>query len=532
MKYSVIDLFAGAGGLSYGFEATGKFEIKIAIENSKNAQKTFIKNHPKSIVFGDVCAIDYNEILLQQGSIDIVIGGPPCQGFSNANRQKNHAISLNNSLIKEYVRAITELRPKAFVLENVSMLQSETHRFYLASGDDEELIDKYDIKMISEKINLLPKNIKIDDPCLLFRNRNEQHIWSEKTYHIFNVIFKYKANEKKLEEAIEKYKKQIISACDEIKTDKINETNEMLDCYNILSMNFKKYFEGALPSDQIIKSLEKPIFIQRMLSKLKEISDNKIIIYETTFDNGIEVKVRTYSVSEYLIKVLTSKNFGYKVCSGVLNAADFGAPQKRKRFIAIGIRSEFLNNKAMEMPKGKYFGKHRTVRDAIEDISEIDPNYNVIDEPIAIITIESPEGSLIKKLRDSNSLSNHIITKTGENALKRFEALKQGENFHDLKIELKENTYTNVARTQNTIYLRLNYDEPCGTVVNVRKSMWIHPEHNRAISVREAARLQTFPDSFTFVGTKDSQYQQVGNAVPPILAEEIAEMISDLLKES
>ena len=66
--------------------------------------------------------------------------------------------------------------------------------------------------------------------------------------------------------------------------------------------------------------------------------------------------------------------------------------------------------------------------------------------------------------------------------------------------------------------------------VNVRKSMWIHPNLNRAISVREAARLQSFPDSFVFVGTKDSQYQQVGNAVPPMLARAIALQIAKILE--
>ena len=90
---------------------------------------------------------------------------------------------------------------------------------------------------------------------------------------------------------------------------------------------------------------------------------------------------------------------------------------------------------------------------------------------------------------------------------------------------MKENTYTNVERTQNTVYLRLKYDEPSGTVINVRKSMWIHPELNRAVSIREAARLQTFPDSFRFYGPKDAEYQQVGNAVPPMLAQIIAKKI-------
>ena len=108
--------------------------------------------------------------------------------------------------------------------------------------------------------------------------------------------------------------------------------------------------------------------------------------------------------------------------------------------------------------------------------------------------------------------------------------MKEGQNFHDLDSSLKT-TYSNVERTQNTIYMRLNYDAPSGTVVNVRKSMWIHPRLDRAISIREAARLQTFPDSYVFEGSKDSQYQQVGNAVPPILATAIANQILNVLAE-
>lgn len=62
--------------------------------------------------------------------------------------------------------------------------------------------------------------------------------------------------------------------------------------------------------------------------------------------------------------------------------------------------------------------------------------------------------------------------------------------------------------------------------------MWVHPTKNRAISIREAARLQTFPDSFIFCGTKDKQYQQVGNAVPPIMAKAIAKKLASQLKRA
>ena len=70
---------------------------------------------------------------------------------------------------------------------------------------------------------------------------------------------------------------------------------------------------------------------------------------------------------------------------------------------------------------------------------------------------------------------------------------------------------------------------PSETVVNVRKSMWIHPKFNRAVSAREAARLQSFPDDYIFYGTKDSVYQQIGNAVPPVLGRAVAEVVLDLL---
>ena len=62
--------------------------------------------------------------------------------------------------------------------------------------------------------------------------------------------------------------------------------------------------------------------------------------------------------------------------------------------------------------------------------------------------------------------------------------------------------------------------------------MWVHPVLDRAVSIREAARLQTFPDSFVFCGTKDKQYQQVGNAVPPIMAKAIAKKLAAQLKKS
>jgi len=193
------------------------------------------------------------------------------------------------------------------------------------------------------------------------------------------------------------------------------------------------------------------------------------------------------------------------------------------RFVIMGVKKD--KSAEITLPIGKFAeSDYRTVEDAIKDIQDISVALEVVDGDKGISLPAGRKGlcELALQLRDSATLYNHVSTATTDTALERFRAIKQGDNFHSLSPELKT-TYSDVERTQNTIYLRLKYDEPSGTMVNVRKSMWIHPVNDRAISVREAARLQTFPDSFVFCGTKDSQYQQVGNAVPPILAKAVAE---------
>ena len=170
-----------------------------------------------------------------------------------------------------------------------------------------------------------------------------------------------------------------------------------------------------------------------------------------------------------------------------------------------------------------------TVGDAIADLRNYDAVFEPTHEEIPYRCDEQISEYATTMRHGSTGVNNHITTKTTDVAMKRFQAIQQGKNFHSLDTTLK-NTYSKPERTQNTIYLRLDPSKPSGTVVNVRKSMWIHPELDRAITVREAARLQSFPDRFKFVGSKDSQYQQVGNAVPPLLAEGIAQKVLENLE--
>ena len=527
-KLKVIDLFAGAGGLSLGFQQTDKFEIKVAFENNPSMRATYKRNHPEVDVRGDVCVADYDGIREEYGTIDVVIGGPPCQGFSNANRQKNHAISQNNMLVKQYIRAITELQPKAFVMENVSMLRSDVHRFYLYEQDI-ELIDRYNIPVKESRLILLEGKYAFEGALDIVQTleRIDALMWPENHYSALNVVFKAAKNTEKLMKALKKYKNMLLSIAD------FHDLN-MEDDYvcrksSEACKNIKKYYQNEIDSEELIASIEPVIMIQRMLYKAKEIFDNHLVVEEYFLDGNLCAKIKSFAVFDYLKTILEASPNNYTIAADVLCAADFGAPQKRNRFVVIGIKKSLAGS--VELPNGKYNEKnYRTVRDAISDLEDVNPVIDVSNDKGISLNKKNTISALGKQLRDTDLLHNHVITNTRKTAMERFKALKQGQNFHALDDSLKTNTYTDVSRTQNTIYLRLDYDQPSGTVVNVRKSMWVHPVLDRAVSIREAARLQTFPDSFVFCGTKDSQYQQVGNAVPPIMAKEIANELAMQLK--
>ena len=529
--YKVVDLFAGAGGLSLGFMQTQKYDIKVAFENSPYMQDTYRLNHPGVEVQGDVCTADYDAIKKKYGEIDVVIGGPPCQGFSNANRQKNHAISQNNMLVKQYIRAILELKPKAFVMENVSMLKSDVHRFYMEESDI-ETVKRCGIPIKSTPLHLLDAEYMFDGALEIVKDQQkiQQYLWPEQHYFELNVIYKAAKNLDKMKSALEKHKKKLcVAAADYAKSSDNNHISRVsADAFQAVL----NYYSGVLDASALKSKIEPAIMIQRMLSKAQEIYENHIVVDAYTVEDGIAAVIRSFAVYDYLEKVLQAPENDYVLDKGVLCAADYGAPQKRMRFVVIGIKRSISPKVAL--PKGRFDAdEYRTVRDAISDLEEVAPVFDLEDDKDGT-RIERKENlnELAAALRNAEVLRNHIVTKTTDTAMERFRALKQGQNFHALDESLKTNTYTDAARTQNTIYLRLNYDEPSGTVVNVRKSMWIHPTQDRAISVREAARLQTFPDSFVFCGSKDKQYQQVGNAVPPIMAKSIAKKLAKILKDN
>ncbi len=517
-----IDLFAGAGGLSFGFEETNEFVIVAAAENNANARETYIANHKEQeniTMINDVRGYDFKKLAYEKGGIDIVIGGPPCQGFSNANRQKKHIVSMNNSLVKEYFRAVKEISPMAFVMENVAMLASNTHKFYDSYKDHDE-IERLEIKKEDDELILADNEYNGFRLLDIFKNNTENdYIVSDELFQLLSIFYKNRSNNNKMESFKKKNKKQMVKMISSF-----IETNK----YNVpILSEVINYLEDNEVCD--FDNLGEYIKFQNAFKLKKELDDNEII-YDLEQDprtNKIKAKVQFYTVGDYVKKIVEDQ---YYTNSDVLNAIWFGVPQERRRFIFMGIKKEICNKENVILPSGKP-DDVVNVKEAIYDLIKYETVDELDKDSFQVYTKESDLSKYAKKMRKgSKGVKNHIITKTREEAQERFKALKQGENFHKLSRELKE-SYSKPERTQNSVYLRLKYSEPSGTVINVRKSMWEHPELDRAVSIREAARLQSFPDRFEFRGTKDSQYQQVGNAVPPLMAEAIAKQLLENIKK-
>lgn len=526
-KYKIIDLFAGAGGLSLGFLSTKKFEITLAVEINRFMQETYIANHSNVRMESDIIDIVKNIDRMKRDfvNVDVVVGGPPCQGFSNANRQKSSLISNNNQLVKEYVKFIEAIKPKVFVFENVKAIRSVKHKFFVGK-DDLALINRLNLKTIVEEVDIGINNT-LTSLIVDFVNENGinnlcKFSLRNDIYIELNSIIK---NEKKAKDKLVKLKK-IIPNWD------CFHDNYYIEEYRTQWYLIKENFDNNRPQE-CLKYIKNIIEAQKVLNKFNEIFKHNIKLIGFYIKNeNITIKVETYNVFDFLLE--SFRKAGYIFDSGILKAVNFGVPQTRERLIIIGVRNDIIGNskKKVELPLAVFTKQeeYTTIFNAISDLELMVPD-KIVNEVGKIKQNTDIKCPFIYSdfVFDSEVIYNHVNTSTREVALERFKILSEGQNFHDLSKE-QQSTYTDPSRTQNTIYQRLKYDTQCGTVVNVRKSMWIHPKMDRAVSIREAARLQSFPDSYIFKGTKDSQYQQVGNAVPPLLGKAIAEKVLDLLE--
>ena len=352
MKPTVIDLFAGVGGLSLGFEMKG-FKVLLANEYDKSIAEAYIENHKNTkMIVGDITTLDlYKTFASYKGNVDVVIGGPPCQGFSQKGQRKT-IHDERNFLFKYYVKVVELVSPKYFVMENVPNLLT-------AEGG---------------------------------------------------------------------------------------------------------YFR-------------------------KEIEE----LFAT---------------------------MGYSLKYGVLNASDYVVPQNRRRAIIIGK----FGDVAPELPKPKE--EKVTIWDAISDLAYLQSGEGE-DIQNYRMNAESKYEDLLRK--NSSMLYNHVATKHSDLALERLALIPPNAGKEVLPREhltksIYSGTWTRMRKDEVSVTITTRFDTPSS-------GKFTHPFLNRAITVREAARIQSFPDTFKFIGTKGSQMKQVGNAVPPLLAAEIADVIMNDIKE-
>lgn len=220
------------------------------------------------------------------------------------------------------------------------------------------------------------------------------------------------------------------------------------------------------------------------------------------------------------------KDIGYKTSYKNLMASDYGVPQKRRRafFIALKDHKEpcFPSPTHSINCKDSTLKSYVTVWEAISDLPRLKIGQRIENYD------KSPFNDYQKIMRKGqNKLYNHEAKVQNQKNIERIRVLKQGQNMKDLPKKLQAKSGFSQA------YGRLSNNKPACTITanmhNLGSGRYIHPTQNRGITVREAARLQSFDDRFIFYGPFFSHYRQVGNAVPPLIVKIIAEKIIDLL---
>lgn len=368
LNLKAVDLFAGAGGLSLGFENAG-FEIVFAVENDAWSAETYRINRNgrgRQVILSDISQINFTNALakyrLKRGEIDILLCGPPCQGFSFSNMKTRTANNPKNHLFKEFLRAVKEIYPKWLLFENVSGIAN--------------------------------------------------------------------------------------------------------------------------------------------------------------FEKGKVIKIMNSELGDQ----------GYLCTCCIINSADYGVPQVRKRFFLIGNRLgiKFLfPQPTCEDGRKPYI----TVHDAISDLPLLENGNNIYALPYRYNNSNLSEYQRkMRKNWSKNYCLNNWTTKNSDLIVSRYKHIPPGGNWQDIPSNFMKN-YKNKSNCHSGIYKRLKWNEPSIVISNFRKNMLIHPIQHRGLSVREAARLQYFPDWYIFYGRLGSQQQQVADAVPPLLAEILGDRIKRYLME-
>ena len=405
----IIDLFSGAGGLTFGFYfrkwnrgfvRNRKNTFVFANEFDSHAANAFRINYTDIVMLNqDIKSLDEATIreLMGVDPVDLIIGGPPCQSYSTVGQRIYDEKAL---LYEEYLRVLSIVRPKMFLFENVKGILSMKEVFYVKDDKGEIIYD-------------------------------------------------------------------------------------------------------TIKNEETGKERKKP----------------RVDHYGRLLIDIIKDKFST-----------VDGNLGYTIYTDVLNAADFGVPENRERVFIVGVRKDLDIEWTYPEP-----AKDKTVlsvKEAISDLPKVDEGQEITAYSMA------PQNEYQRIMRaGSDALTFHYCGVYGDKIHTVIKNVKQGQGKNDFNALVEtgviDKKYKLTSGYANT-YGRLVENQPCTTITNNLSTpsglRCIHYEQDRALTPREGARIQSFPDWFCFDGDRTQVNCQIGNAVPPLLSLAFAKQIESVLK--
>ena len=279
-------------------------------------------------------------------------------------------------------------------------------------------------------------------------------------------------------------------------------------------------------------------FLFREGIRIAKISNAKMILFENVpnIQNKRIAKDSKELVIDYLKRELVEAGYA-NFQEFILDASKYGVPQRRRRFFILATKDMNLNIEQVPVQTTPY--QEITVREAFADIPEVIANTrkenSIYLENKSKYTELMRNDNFWKRTTIQNKLLNHFPMNHRKNVIERFKILKLGEGLKGLFERLSPEEikkYQEEKILPKTVYVKRNYrlrwDEAAPTVTSHCLDEFVHPIQARALTVRECARLQSFPDSYDFVGgpyltahdnrAEQDKYEQIGDAVPPLLA--------------
>lgn len=553
----VVDLFAGVGGLSLGFESAG-FEIVAAMDNDTQACEAHKKNFPMTKVIQDDIAKfsknpkAYLESIGIADDIDGIIGGPPCQGFSYMGERV--VDDDRNFLTTRFTEIVNGLKPKFFMMENVAGLKNIGIRPPL----DKYLVDlgKPIGAFAGELVTALP------DVSKTYAKRGPQFKkrlistcvtdFKNLAFEEVTGIYDAKTSLKFIKKAPKLFKDALLSACksespelasdDAWTKEALLAITDKVQAIHLIALGvFCEFRKNAAASNW-----------NEFLSELVELTGTTELalalhgVVDGYWRQPIAKKFQGESIGPVLAGIIDRVKGGYEIYGPqVLNSYKYGAPQSRQRLFLIGIRRDL--SRKFSFPEAIYGLPDKreshglpaapTCEDALNDLPDIDTFSQLVDtDRFSANHLLEPDNEYAKVMRlhslsvDDWSLPritwNPLIvdccTRTihSDEVVSRLKETSQG-------LQDKKSGKTRLKRNGVSHTLRAGTKEEKGSHTAVRP---VHYEHHRVVSVREGARLMGFPDWMTFHPTKWHGFRLVGNAVPSQLGQSVARSIKKTLK--